>query len=153
GSGIDYRDERLVGDVRYLWELNRHSDLVTLAQAWHLTRDARYADGARRLLASWLEQCPPRIGPNWTSPLEVAMRLSNWVFAWHLLGGDAAPLFADEAGRLLRRNWLAAVYQHCRFVSRRLSRYSSANNHLLGELTGWFLACVTWPLWPESARW
>jgi len=153
GRRIDYRDERVVGDIRYLWELNRHSELVTLAQAWHLTREARYADGARRLLTSWLEQCPPRLGPNWTSSLEVAMRLSNWAFAWHLLGGEAAPLFAGETGRLLRRNWLVAVYQHCRFVSRRLSRYSSANNHLLGELTGWFLACVTWPLWPESARW
>src|SRR5512138_984698 len=34
---IDYRDEALVGDIKYLWEPSRHAALVTLAQAWHLT--------------------------------------------------------------------------------------------------------------------
>jgi hypothetical protein len=48
GKLIDYRDERLVGDIKYLWEPNRHADLVTLAQAWHLSRDPRYARLAQR---------------------------------------------------------------------------------------------------------
>lgn len=33
GKAINYRDERLVGDIKYLWEINRHLELVTLAQA------------------------------------------------------------------------------------------------------------------------
>ncbi|MGH8746172.1 MAG: heparinase II/III family protein, partial [Burkholderiales bacterium] len=144
GKAIDYRDPSVVGDIKYLWEPNRHLELVTLAQAWRLTRNERYAQGARRLLESWLEQCPYPRGAQWTSALELGVRLVNWAIAWHLLGGE---------GRELHGRWLAAVYQHCHFISRNLSRHSSANNHLFGELTGLFIASLTWPLWPESAGW
>ena len=43
GKALNYRDDRIVGDIKYLWEPNRHLELVTLAQAWHLTREERYA--------------------------------------------------------------------------------------------------------------
>ncbi len=45
GKTLDYRDASLVGNIKYLWEPNRHLELVTLAQAWHLTRDECYAGG------------------------------------------------------------------------------------------------------------
>jgi hypothetical protein len=153
GKSIDYRNERVVGDIKYLWELNRHLELVTLAQAWYLTREPRYAEGARCLLQTWLEQCPYARGPQWASSLELGVRLVNWACAWHLLGGEASPLFTAWEGQEFRRRWLEAIYQHCHFISGNLSRHSSANNHLFGELMGLFIAAVTWPLWPESARW
>jgi hypothetical protein len=153
GKGIDYRNERIVGDIKYLWEPNRHLELVTLAQAWHLTREPRYAEGARLLLSSWLEQCPYPLGANWTSSLELGVRLVNWACAWQLLGGEASPLFAGAESQVFRQRWLRAVYQHCHFISGYLSRHSSANNHLFGELMGLFVASVTWPLWPQSVRW
>jgi hypothetical protein len=144
GKDIDYRDPRRVGDIKHLWELNRHLELVTLAQAWHLAGEPRFAAGALRLVESWLEQCPYPRGPQWTSALEAAIRLMNWACAWQLLGEAAAPL---------RARWAAAVHQHCHFIARNLSRHSSANNHLFGELAGLFVAAVTWPRWPESRRW
>jgi len=151
GKDIDYRNESIVGDIKYLWELNRHLELVTLAQAWHLAREPRFAEGARRLLMSWLEQCPYPRGAQWTNSLELAVRLVNWACAWHLLDGEA--LFATEEGQAFRERWLGAIYQHCHFISGHLSRHSSANNHLLGELMGMFVASVTWPLWADCARW
>ncbi len=36
GKTLNYRDESMVGDIKYLWEPSRHAQLVTLAQAWHL---------------------------------------------------------------------------------------------------------------------
>src|SRR5262245_44202189 len=57
-SAIDYRDERVVGNIKYLWEANRHLHLVTLAQAYALTGDARYASCIRTQLDSWFAQCP-----------------------------------------------------------------------------------------------
>ena len=33
GKSLDYRDPELVGDIKYLWEPNRHLHLVALAQA------------------------------------------------------------------------------------------------------------------------
>lgn len=153
GKTLDYRDERAVGDIKYLWELNRHLELVTLAQAWHLTRDRRYAESFRTLLISWLDQCPYPAGAQWTSSLELAIRLVNWSFSWHLLGGETSPLFEGTHGRAFKIRWLHSVYQHCHFISRYLSLHSSANNHLLGELMGLFVGAVTWPLWEESPRW
>lgn len=153
GKTLNYRDERLVGDIKYLWEPNRHLELVTLAQAWHLSGDEGYATGCRDLLDSWFAQCPYPLGPNWVSSLEHAVRLVNWSFAWHLLGGEASPLFKGTEGEAFRRRWLDSVYQHCHFIRGHFSRHSSANNHLLGEYMGLFVAAVTWPLWRESARW
>ena len=150
---IDYRDEALVGDIKYLWEPSRHAALVTLAQAWHLTGEGKFASGCQLLLDSWFEQCPYGVGPHWTSSLESALRLVNWSFAWHLLGGAESPVFHGAAGEAFRARWLTSIHQHCHFISRHLSRHSSANNHLLGELTGLFVASVTWPLWPSSERW
>jgi hypothetical protein len=153
GKAIDYRSERVVGDIKYLWEPSRHLELVTLAQAWKVTGAARYSDGARRLLASWFEQCPYPQGVHWTSSLELAVRLLNWAFAWQLLGGADSPLFAGEAGQRFRRQWQDSVYQHCHFIAGYFSRHSSANNHLLGEYMGLFVASLVWPCWSVSARW
>ena len=153
GKTLNYRDARVVGNIKYLWEPNRHLELVTLAQAWRLTGDARFAQGCRELIESWIEQCPYLRGPNWTSSLELALRLLNWSCAWHLLDADAGPLFQGADGSSFKERWLAAVRQHCHFVSGHPSHYSSANNHLLGELLGLFVAASTWPAWPESGKW
>jgi hypothetical protein len=153
GKDIDYRDTERSGDVKYLWEINRHLELVTLAQAWHLTGEPRYALGCRTLLDSWFAQCPYPLGINWCVSLEHAVRLVNWSFAWFLLHGEDSVLFSDSDGAAFRKRWLTAVYQHCHFIARYWSRHSSANNHLLGEATGLFIASVTWPLWDESRRW
>jgi hypothetical protein len=153
GKDIDYRDAARVGDIKYLWEINRHLELVTLAQAWHLTANERYALGARSLVDSWLADCPYPRGVNWCASLEHAFRLVNWAFAWQLLGGDGSMLFAGEAGQAFRVRWLDGVYRHCHFIAGHWSRHSSANNHLLGEATGLFVATLTWPLWRESTRW
>jgi len=151
GKTLNYRDGRLVGDIKYLWELNRHLELVTLAQAWHISRQPRYADACRVLLESWFDQCPYPQGVNWASSLEHGIRLVNWAVAWQLL--QTSPLFMrPEQGRFVAR-WRESVYQHSHFIFGHRSYFSSANNHLLGELAGLLVGALTWPCWPESARW
>jgi len=150
---IDYRDERVVGNIKYLWEANRHLHLVTLAQAHAVTGDARYSLAIRRQIDSWIEQCPVGRGPNWVSALELGIRLINWSFAWQLLGGWRARLFADEEGAAFRERWLKAIYEQARMIAGNLSRYSSANNHLIGEAAGVYVAASTWPLWPQMRAW
>lgn len=153
GKTFDYRSPRTVGDVKYLWEANRHLELVTLAEAWHLTREPRFAEGCRRLIDSWLAACPYPYGANWCSSLELAIRLVNWACAWQLLGAEESIAFADEEGAAFRQRWLASIHQHCHFVNGHLSRHSSANNHLLGEAGGLAIGALTWPLWKPSAGW
>lgn len=153
GKRINYRDERRVGNIKYLWEPSRHLELTTLAQAWHLSGDRRYLDACGVLLDSWLEQCPCPLGVHWASSLELAVRLLNWSVSWHLLGGRDSPLFEGEQGQRLQARWLESVWRHARFIEGFLSFHSSANNHLLGEYMGLFVAGVTWPCWPAAERW
>jgi hypothetical protein len=150
---IAVADRDLVGDIKHVWELNRHLHLVRLAQAWAVTREQRWLDALARQLASWFGQCPPEVGPNWTSSLELGIRLINWALVWQLVGGDASRLFAGDDGQRLRAAWLASIHAHCSHIARHLSRHSSANNHLLGELAGLYVAATVWPCWRQSADW
>jgi hypothetical protein len=153
GKTLDYRDTGLVGDSKYLWEPNRHLHLVTLAQAWRLTQDAKYLAALREQLDSWFLACPFALGPNWASALEVAIRLVNWSIAWQLLGGPDAEAFRGDEAQAFRTRWLRSIYQHQKFVRGWLSHHSSANNHLMGEAAGLFIASLTWPHWRESRAW
>lgn len=153
GKLIDYRDAQRVGDIKYLWEPNRHRHLVTLAQAHALSGDAKYAEVVRRDLDHWFAVCPHGMGPNWSSALEAGIRLINWSLAWQLLGGMKSALFDDARGLGFRQRWLDSVYRHAQFIRGYFSLHSSANNHLIGEAAGLFIAASTWPHWPQAQAW
>ena len=153
GKLLDYRDPRLVGEIKYLWEINRHHHVVTLAQACVLSGDARYFDVIRSHLESWFDACPYLKGPNWSSALESAIRLINWSVAWQLLDKAPLPAFTGAEGARFRQRWLESVFRHAQFVQGHFSLYSSANNHLIGEAAGLYVAAVSWPCWPQARAW
>lgn len=153
GKTLDYRDTEKIGDIKYLWLPNRHLQLVIVSQAYSLTKDSRYLEFIAKQLNSWFDQCPFLRGPNWTSSLELAIRLINWSLVWFLIGGENAKLFDGRRGAELKLRWLSSIYQHCNFIHSYFSRHSSANNHLLGELAGLFIATIVWPYWKESKAW
>lgn len=137
-------------DIKPMWELNRHLHLVRLAQAFALGRETRWHTAVSAQLASWLAQCPAdgknwQNAPNWKSGLELGIRLINWSLIWQLLQGD----IEDR----LRTAWLGSIHAHCTLIAARFSRHSSANNHLIGELAGLYVAACIWPCWPESRAW
>jgi hypothetical protein len=150
---IAISNRELVGDIKHVWELNRHLHLVRLAQAWAATGDAAWLHALHQQLRSWLDQCPPLTGPNWTSSLELGIRLINWSLVWQLVGGEGSELFAGEEGERLRADWLDSIHAHCSGIARHLSRHSSANNHLIGELAGLYVGASVWPCWKSSAAW
>lgn len=144
GKDLDYRDSRLVGSARDVWEINRHFQLVRLAQAWAVSGDETFRDGARNLIASWLKACPYPMGINWVSALEHGIRLINWYLAARLLQLDSSRIVDG---------WLESIYRHCDFIWKNQSRYSSANNHLIGEMAGLYVASCAWRCWPASEEW
>ena len=150
GLAIDFR--HIVGgvDIKYLWELNRHVWWVPLAQAYATSGDTHYLLALRKLLDSWLTECPYPLGANWSSPVEHGIRLINWSIVWHLIGGADSPMFTSMEGKALKARWMTSIYQHMRFASDNYSFYSSADNHLIGEAAGIFVGAHTWDLWDES---
>ena len=146
-SAIDYRDYEVTGDCKFVWELSRHPHLVILGRAYRLTGERRYAEKVAEHLDSWIEQCPYGTGMNWRSPLELAIRLINWVWALELI----RPAGLIDEGR--ERRLMPAVHHHLHEISRKYSRFSSANNHLIGEAAGVFIGSSYFAQFRQSARW
>ena len=152
GLSIDFRHVGEGVDIKFLWEVNRHLWWVPLAQQYAISGDHHYLAALQRLLESWLDACPYARGPNWSSPVEHGIRLINWSIVWHLIGGEGSVMFDGDAGHALRARWLDCIYQHIRFARDNYSFYSSADNHLIGEAAGVYVAALTWDRWPEVRR-
>lgn len=151
GLFIDFRHIEGV-DIKFLWEVNRHLWWVPLAQAYALSGERRYLQRLGLLLRSWLDACPYAMGANWSSPVEHGIRLINWSIVWSLIGAEESPLFAGKEGQPLLQRWLGSIYQHMRFASDNYSKYSSADNHLIGEAAGVYVAAHVWDRWLESRQ-
>lgn len=146
-SDLDFRAQGALGDPRYVWEVNRHHYLVTLARAYALSGEARFASRVWSDLRSWIEANPPFFGINWSSALEVALRLMSWGMALDLTGtvgaceGDSAAVAAS----------VALQAEH---LSDNLSVYaSSRNNHLIGEAAGLLVAGAKFPFLKGAGIW
>lgn len=137
---------RVAADVKYVWEVNRHQFLVTLARAYLYGGDERHASACVAVVRRWIASNPPGMGVNWASNLEVAVRSLSWVWALHFLLGT--PVLGDDD----LRAWLASLRQHRDHLARHLSIYTDPTNHLIGESTALAVLSIWLPEWPESAR-
>lgn len=144
---IDYRDYDATGDCKWAWELNRHHQLVVLGRAYRATGDESFANEILAQIDAWIDACPFGTGMNWRSPLELAIRVINWTIALELIA-DSDAIDADA-----RRRIDQSVYQHLWDITRKYSRYSSANNHLIGEAAGVYVAACAFDHLPGAARW
>jgi len=136
-----------VGDHKIVWELNRHQILVTLAKAYRLTGEERFASALKELWYDWSRKNPYPVGINWTSTLEVAFRTISWIWTGFLLEGsaaDSADFERDLARGLERAGW---------YIHRFLSTYFSPNTHLLGEGVALFLIGLRYPGLRRAAAW
>ena len=129
---------------KYIWEIEQRCFLF-LSHCYAHTKQPKYLEKFEELLSAWMDQNPFMMGVNWSSSLELGIRLINWTVCWHLVERDIRPE--------LRKRWLECVYKHCWFIGRNLSRFSSANNHLIGEAAGLFIASTAMPRFKASGRW
>ena len=143
---LNYRDTA-AGDPKDVWELNRHQFLPVLGQAYLLTGREEFARKAVDLILSWIVQCPPLQGINWTSGIELAIRQISWLWTLRCIAG--CEVLSDDARSRIRDS----LYAQTRHIAGHLSLYSSANNHLIAELAA--LAVVGQHLgqssWMETA--
>ncbi len=137
GGRIDHREA--IGDPKWIWELNRLQHLPVLAQAWLFTGDSRYAETAFDHLDSWLDQNPVSTGSMWRNAFEVGIRSTSVALA--LQGLRHSPVLTVERYRRAVR----MLDTGARYCWHARSRFSSANNHLVGELTGLVVVHVLFP--------
>jgi hypothetical protein len=138
-AAIDYRDVRIAGDAKLVWEPSRHLQLVVLGRAYRATGDVAYARAGLQQIDSWIAQCPFGTGMQWRSPLELAIRAINWTWFLALIA-PSGLLAGAPLARILH-----VLDAHVQDITRKYSRGSSANNHRIGEAAGVFVACSCVP--------
>ncbi|NNH70811.1 alginate lyase family protein [Nocardia uniformis] len=142
---IDHRTA--ASDPKWIWELNRLQHLPWLAQAWLFTGEDRFADAAFEHLDSWIEQQQPGAGIAWRGAFECGIRAVSVAVALQGLR-DAPGLTPQRYARIL--TLLGESARRC-WVDRSL--FSSANNHLIGEMTGLAVVAILFPELPAAGRW
>ena len=134
--------------MKQVWELSRHQHLTVLAAAFFVSGDARYAERVDEQLRSWWAENPFLSGIQWTSGIEVGLRLIAWVWIRRLL--DAWPAVSG----LFERNEVAVrqIGWHQQYLAGFRSVGSSANNHVIAEAAGQLVAACAFPWFDDSNR-
>ncbi|HUA14018.1 MAG TPA: alginate lyase family protein [Verrucomicrobiae bacterium] len=144
---IPFLDFSTVGDHKVIWELNRHQHLVTLAKAWALTQQEKYATEAIRQWYSWRSSNPFPMGVNWASSLEVAFRSLSWLWVRNLLAGF------DRKDAQFDLDLLQGLALNGKYIYNYLSTYFSPNTHLLGEAVALCFIGTLCPQLRSAGKW
>lgn len=139
---IPYRHERSLGDIKYVWEINRLQFLHSLAARVFLTDDERALSTIEACVESWYEANPPFRGLGWNSGIEIALRSISLLIVTTLVGERLRPEIVAKIRAILS----ASLF----WMRRYPSRYSSANNHLIAEGAGEFLVTLAMPDLPAA---
>lgn len=141
---IAYRHERDLGDIKYVWEINRLQFLQPLAAHALLSGDERYVLAMEAAIESWFDANPPFQGLGWNSGIELALRAISLLIVDTLVGERLSQQCRDRIGAIL--------HAHAFWLRRHPSRYSSANNHLVAESAGEFLLGMALPELPWTGQ-
>ncbi|HZT88503.1 MAG TPA: alginate lyase family protein [Stellaceae bacterium] len=146
---IPYRDAGICGELKYVLEPSRHQHLTVLAAAYYLTGEESFAQRVADHLQSWWRENRFLRGIHWTSGIELGVRLISWVWLRRLLADwpPVSDLFENNP------SFLRQLYQHQAYLARLPSHGSSANNHLIAELVGLFVAASAFPIFGKSTAW
>lgn len=143
---IPYRRHAHLGDVKYVWELNRLQHLQLPAALAAAEQDVDLARLCAAEIDSWIDANPPYRGVNWASGIELALRVVSLLTVTSLLG-DRGLLEID------RRRLVDTLTAHGHWLRRFPSRFSSANNHCVAEAGALFLLGELLPDLPRAKDW
>ena len=131
------------GGPKFTWELGRLTPLPSLVLASRLGGDPAHAARAARWLADFAACAPLGRGIHHASGIEMAVRVLT----------ASATLALLEPGEVVAPDAvLGLVAQQAKWCGDHLSLGSSANNHLLAELSAMVVAGSLWPGLDGHAR-
>lgn len=127
---LSYKQNDEIGDARTNWELNRHYQFTILAKNYFVTKNTKYLNELQELFYNWNEENKFLTGISWVSIMEVSIRALSWIITLEFLymsGLDKNLKFIRDMNMGIL-NMVEYTYRHH-------SKFSSANNHLIVEMT------------------
>ena len=148
---IDIRSDKY-GSAKHVWEVNRQQFLLHIAWLYKTTGQHKYLVLYCHHLGMWRDANPYLVGVNWYSNIEVNLRLINWFFGWEVLDIDNLRKKDPIVEEFIAEIWTPLICDHADFSYNHPSFYSSANNHLVAEYAGLFVAACKWQIPHQKAR-
>lgn len=150
GNKIDWSADHSFDDYdEWVWQLNRHSCWVNLAEAYWETGDEKYTKAFTRQINDWIDNCRiPLTGWNgkgsvWRT-LDAGLRMQgNWPNTFYRF--LASPSFDDET--IIKM--VKSFYEH----AAHLHNHNTSNNWLAVEMSGLYTAGALFPEFKEAEEW
>ena len=137
------------GYREWTWQLSRHPEFVTLAQAYEWTGDEKYARQYVHMITSWIDQCicPESISgyatKTWRT-IEAGIRmLGSWHIAIHTF------LKSPSVDAHVWTQIFRSVYEHVY----RLRGFRTSHNWLIMEMGGLVNIAVLYPFFRDAKEW
>lgn len=124
---IDISQRVDIGDIRTNWELNRHFQFAALAKSFYCTKEEKYFSELKELFINWNTHNLFLHGVEWTSVMEIAVRVNSWVYMFSFLKKAGCK---DKILDKIEHGIIVMVD----YITKHRDRFSSANNHLILEM-------------------
>ena len=144
-------------DIKVPWELARMQHLPLLAWAYALAKDGQegyasasvYSRDFRNQVLDFIATNSPRFGVNWRSPMDVGIRVANW-----LVAHDIFRAYGVEFDDPFKKEFFRSIYQHGLHIVKHLE-WSEKNrgNHYLSNIAGLLFVAAYLPRTPETDAW
>jgi hypothetical protein len=135
-------------DVKVPWELSRCHHFITLGKAYCYTGNEKYAVEFIAQVSDWIESNPPAFGVNWVCPMDVAIRIVNWLWGYW---------FFKESSSLTNQflvSFLKSLLAHGRHIMSNLENSDGfPSNHYISNLVGLVYLGFVLPEFKEAKQW
>ncbi len=129
-SSYDHLSLEKSCDIKFPWELSRLQWLIPVGQAYHLTKNERYAAWLRSILEDWIKSNPIGWSVNWACTMEVSIRLVSLIWLFEICG-SSIQWRRDGFRDLVFKE----IYFHLEFVNDNYEITDINGNHLIAGLT------------------
>lgn len=134
------------GSAKHVWEINRLLFLTYIALQYKETNDSDFLDLFVFHVTSWVQENPYLEGVNWYSNIEINIRLINFYFCYQILNADLLRQTNSKFSEFYEKIWQPCIEKHAEFSFKHPSLFSSANNHLISEYAGLFVAACAFDI-------
>lgn len=121
-----------IGDIRTNWELNRHYQFAGMAKSFYVTGDFSILKELQELFYDWNNKNHFLYGVEWTSAMEIAIRVNSWIYTYCFLN-KAFEKYNLENNKILK-DISRGIIVMADYIVKHRAKYSSANNHLIVEM-------------------
>jgi len=153
---ITYGENKGV-DIKVPWELSRMQHLPQLAFAFILSKEKvpnfkpsdHYSKEFENQVLDFIATNPPRFGPNWVCPMDIAIRASNWLVTYDLFKSNGMNFNLEFENILIN-----SLYDHGLHIINHLEWDSFLRgNHYLADIVGLLFIAAYLPQNVEIDAW